>query len=322
MPQLDGLLFPRGLDLRERTQLFLDSRLPDAHRDRVRSAGYKVLRRLEQAGLVAAHRYANLPRVYALTAAGHRFLRDNGLARLPDYRAGVADSLVQHELLVNGIGLVLRELLGLTVSTEFERYLLSRGVQSVSWEEIPLPDLWVSHPDGPKAVEIERTQKSAKRYEKIWDCYRRDLPPRAVVLYVAAFPNGARLLLSRARNLLADFVYVCNLEDFASSSGRCDFIGYRGSRVALGAGECHPQDLIERGQAASLSARPGSTGSRERLAASPSAPPAQRFRAGPLTLPASREGQSVAPLLKGSPRPLPPAPSPTPEGGDLTGESR
>lgn len=314
LAQLDGLVFHKGMEPAERSGLFFNSKF----QDEFRGASYKVMRRLEKAGLVTVHYCANVPRVYTLTADGYRSLKRRDLAKLPDFRACIADSLVQHELLANGIGLVLSEILGLSVSIELERYLLSRGAQSTSWEDIPLPDLWVSDRGQPKAIEVERTQKSAKRYKKLWATYRDDFPPNTVVLYVAAFPNGAKLLLARARKLLADFIYVCSLEEFKASLGRCPFIGYRGGQITLGQGGDRPQGSHpQRVPPASLSARQDVSAG-ERLAIAPSAPPPQSIRIGELIRPRGRPDQFAAPLaMRPFPRPHPPAPSPTPEGEEL-----
>ena len=230
LSQLDGLIFHKGLEARRRLDLFFGCKFEGEYR----GAGYKVLGRLEKRGLAAVHRFANVPRVYTLTRKGHDVLLKAGLAKLEDYRDSVADSLVKHELLVNGIGLTISELLGLRVSTEFERQVLSRGAKK-KYERgsFPLPDLWVSGDDQPKAIEVERTQKSAMRYRKLWSFYRGCLPKCAVVLYVTSFPNGPRLLLFQARKVSADFIYVCSLEDFQASLGGCPFIGYRGGEIYL-----------------------------------------------------------------------------------------
>lgn len=314
LSQLDGLLFQKDLREEERLEKFFNS----SFRGEYRGASYKVLGRLEGWGLVAVHHYVNVPRVYTLTGKGHGVLVKEGLAKLTAYRDSVADSLVKHELLVNGVGLAMSELLGLKVSTDFERHVLSRGSQKTSSsEEFPLPDLWVTDRTQPKAVEVERTQKSARRYEKLWDFYRNSLPGNTVVLYVAAFPNGQRLLLSRARKLMADFIYVCGIDDFRASLGSCPFIGYRGGQVLLSGRPARPEGpRPQRVAAASISARPVFAGPGELLPAAPSAPPPRFIRIGELLRPRSRSEQSASPLgVRPFPRPLPPAPSPTPEGG-------
>jgi hypothetical protein len=230
LAQLEGLVFHKELDLRTRRDLFFSCKFEGEYR----GAGYKVMGRLEKRGLVAVHRFANVPRVYTLTRKGHEVLLKAGLAKLEDYRDFVADSLVNHELLVTGIGLTISEILGLRVSTEFERQVMSRGAkQKYERGSFPLPDLWVNDSDQPKAIEIERTQKSAIRYRNLWNFYRGGIPRGAVVLYVTAFPNGPKLLLFQARKLLADFIYFCSLEDFQASLGRCPFIGYRGGEIYL-----------------------------------------------------------------------------------------
>ena len=202
LSQLDGLIFHKRLEARKRLDLFFSCKFEGEYC----GAGYKVLRRLEKRGLAAVRRYVNAPRVYTLTRKGHEVLMKAGLARLNDYRDSVADSLVKHEILTNGIGLAISELLGLPVSTDFERQVMSRGAAgNHARDSFPLPDLWITDHEQPKAIEVERTQKSAARYRKLWEFYRNNLPRTAVVLYISSFPNGPRLLLSRARKLMADF---------------------------------------------------------------------------------------------------------------------
>ena len=233
LPQIEGLAFNGGSE-KEKLDLFFNGSFEDEYR----GASYKVLERLEKRGLAKHHRHINAPRVYALTREGHKALEEAGMARIGDYREMISDFMVKHELLVSGIGLVMSELLGLRVSTEFERQVLSRGHAG----DFPLPDLWITDAEQPKAVEVERSLKSAARYRKLWEFYRANLPGPAVVLYIAAFPNGTKLLLSRARKFMADFIYVCDLMEFKSSLGRGPFVGYRGDEIYLGKPE---QSLLE-----------------------------------------------------------------------------
>ena len=311
--QVEGFLFPEGLNETERMNLFFNSKFQGEYR----GASYKAVKYLEELGLVEVQRYTNMPRLYNLTKDGHRVLKDLGLRQLEEFRGPVTDSMVKHEALVSGIGLVISELLARPVSTEFERQVLSRGAtQEHGREAFPLPDLWVADAGQPKAIEVERTQKSAERYRKLWSFYRDNLPGSAVVLYITEFPNGPRLLLSRARKLLADFIYACGLEEFRASLGRCAFVGYRGAEVHLEKRPDHPQGPHhQRVAMASLSARPGSAGPGEKLPIAPFAAPPRSIRIGELIRPRSRPDQSASPLeMRPFPRPHPLAPSPSPEG--------
>ena len=228
--QIDGLVIHKDLSEKKRIELFFNS----VQRKDYGGAAYKGIVRLEEAGYVRSHSYTNLPRVYTLTSAGHGILKRNGVSRLPSYCGEVAETLVRHELTVSAVGLVLSELLGLRVWTEMERYLASDvRDERVKKSGLGLSDLWIEDREQPKAVEVERTQKSASRYEELWDDYRKKLPPTGVVLYVACFPGGSKCLLRRAERLRADHIYVCDLESFKASGGRAPFVGYRGGRVVL-----------------------------------------------------------------------------------------
>ncbi|MFA6093769.1 MAG: hypothetical protein WCU88_08450 [Elusimicrobiota bacterium] len=201
--------------------------------DEYDGTAYKGLKRLARAGLVGFRTYTNLPRIYSLTGLGHRILRREGINTLPACAGELAESLVRHELLVNAVGLVLSEVLGLRVWTELERYQASLQNVKVRRNEQGFSDLWIEDDEQPKAVEIERTQKSAVRYAKLWRAFRVEYPRNCVVLYVTCFPGGAGILLRRARKLMADHIYVCALEDFQSSLGMGPFVGYRGGEVEL-----------------------------------------------------------------------------------------
>lgn len=230
LAQVEGLLFAKGLDEGERMCLLFNSKFQGEYS----GASYKAVKYLEDLGLIGVQRYINMPKLYNLTEDGRRVLKDAGLSKLDEIRGPLADSLVKHEILTNGIGLAISELLGLPVSTDFERQVMSRGAAgNHARDSFPLPDLWITDHEQPKAIEVERTQKSAARYRKLWEFYRNNLPRTAVVLYISSFPNGPRLLLSRARKLMADFIYVSSIEDFQKSMGTCPFVGYLGGEIRL-----------------------------------------------------------------------------------------
>ena len=134
--QLDGMLFHKGLEARERLDLFFKT----MQRKDYDGAAYKAMARLEKGGYVREYRYTNLKKVYTLSSLGHGELRERDKNKFAVYRDEVVETLVKHELLVSGIGLVMSELLGLRVSTEFERQVLSRGHGG----DFPLPDLWIT----------------------------------------------------------------------------------------------------------------------------------------------------------------------------------
>lgn len=226
LAQLDGLVFQRGVEAQERLGLFFNSGLEDGYR----SAAYKVLRRLELEGLVRANHFTNLPKCYTLRPDGHRCLKQLWLNTLQNYREIGAETLVKHELAVAGVGLVLSELWGLKVSAEHERFMLS---SKTSRRKYQLPDLWISDPKTPKALEIERTQKSEERYKQLWGDYGGGLPVEAVVLYLTDWPNGSRILLKLARKFLLNYIFFAELDDFKASLGRCPFVNYRGDELWL-----------------------------------------------------------------------------------------
>ncbi len=240
LSQIEGLVFGKASG-RKRLELFFNGRFKDEYR----GAAYKVLERLVKRGLVMGQSYVNLTRVYSLTRKGHAALVESGLAGLEDYRDTVSDSMIRHELLVSGIGLVISELIGLPVATNFEHQILKRGEAG---QGSPSPDLWVSigvgaQPlggsaqslgGGSNAIEVERSLKSAERYQGLWELYRYYFSGGGVVLYITAWPGLSHKILSLARKFLMDFIYVCPLEDFRKSLGKGAFVNYRGEQFSLG----------------------------------------------------------------------------------------
>ena len=114
LAQVEGSVFKKGGDSSERIKLFFN----EADRGIYTRACYKRLADLEAAGYVRSQFYLNHRKLYTLTAEGHEALILAGKARLPGYRRGMSEALISHEIAVNGVGLMLSELHGLTVRTE------------------------------------------------------------------------------------------------------------------------------------------------------------------------------------------------------------
>ena len=267
--------------------------------------------------MVRPRLYTNMPRLYTLTGKGHKKLRNEKLTGRDGFYCEVAESLVRHELIVSGVGLVMSEVLGLRVSTEVERYLDSNlKDKGIGMGDVEFSDLWIEDPVQPKAVEVERTQKSRARYKKLWQDYRKDLPANAVVIYVVCFAGGVNRLLNRARAVHADHVYFCELDAFISSLGRGPFIGYRGGWITLEPAKGLPQGPASRRvPVESLSAGQDAS-ARDRHPAGPCAAPS-RPAVGTHSLLLLQQGlfASPPPSRANGPRPHPmSSPSPSPEG--------
>lgn len=305
--QLKGLLFGRRMNSQKLVRFFFNQ----TSKNHYRGYTYKVVRRLERRGYVKAHGYADSARLYTLTGEGHRFLKKTGRATLPVHLDHLAPSAVRHELHVNGVGLILTELLGLRVRTERDRYLWSTRIGRGSAPiRLAISDLWIVDRRQPKAVEVEMMQKSRLRYKETWQTYRRRLPENGVVLYLTNWPSGPRRLLYLARGFRADFIYVCGLKEFRESCGTSPFIGYERRQVlTLGTATAAPQGASDR-RVPDPSLPGGELGS------GTFAPPLQPAQAGALIPPASRGDQYVPPpACRALPRPHPLySPSPSREG--------
>lgn len=223
--QLEGLVFKKEAPHEERARLFFNEYSRDAYDD----YPCRRLLRLEREGYLKAHSYLNFPKLYTLTEKGHEELKRWGEARLPGYRGSIGEAFVRHEITVGAVGLVMKELLGLDVRMERERFTWNGPVPT----RLSVSDLWIADPAQPKAVEIELSQKSFRRYQLIWEAYRRRLRPAGVVLYLTSWPSGVACLLGHAKRFEADHVFVCHLDEFKRSKGRAPFINYGEQSIAL-----------------------------------------------------------------------------------------
>ncbi len=216
--QLHGLASAEG-SAEEKSRLFFN----ETERSNYSTRLFKRLRKLEAAFYISGHFFLNHPKLFTLAERGHDLLKRRGLARMPGYRDSIDEALVDHELTVNAVGLVMSELLGLTIRTERERFKwLGRGGRGPSPER-GISDLWVVDPVQPKAIEVEMHQKSENRYEEIFEAYRRKMPDGGAVLYLTAWPSGVRCILSHAQTFRAPFIYACSLAEFRRSGGRALF---------------------------------------------------------------------------------------------------
>lgn len=235
--QIDGLVFHKELGEVERGRLFFNEYGENLYR----LAGYKRLQDLKKSGHVEAHFYRDFPMVFTLTSRGHRALKAAKLARLPGFRRSVSGHLIEHEIMVNAVGLVLSRLHGLTVRTIRERTdWNSRGGWSHTTSRCRIPDLWISDQVEPKAVEVELNKKATQLYPDIWASYRASLPGRAVVLYLTNWPSGPDFVRRQAARLGMEFVFVCDLAEFRASAGRCPFTNHEGRSLRLAPASAAP----------------------------------------------------------------------------------
>ncbi len=84
-------------------------------------------------------------------------------------------------------------------------------------------DLWIVDQQQVKGIEIELTQKSAKRYKNLWQEFRMCMPTGGVVLYLTSWPDGPASLLRMAAEFRKDRIYAARLETFRDKLGRCPF---------------------------------------------------------------------------------------------------
>jgi len=230
--QLDGLVFHKELPEAEKCRRFYNRNVDDLYR----LSGYKRLSGLKKSGYIEAHFYNGFPMVFTLASKGHAALKAAGLAQLPGFRRSVSPHLVEHEVLVNAVGLVLSELLGLRVRSIRQRLAWSpRGGWSHTASRSKIPDLWIADERQPKALEIELNQKSTLLYPEIWEAYRERLPREATVLYLTNWPSGVGFIRRQAQKRGMDFIYACDLDEFFADCGRASFFNCDGRALRLAA---------------------------------------------------------------------------------------
>ena len=200
-------------------------------------ADYKLgmprrLHLLEEQGYIQGHFFLRQPKAFTLTERGFNALRDERQEYRPEVRDFVSEAIIRHELKVTGVGLVLAEVLGLAVRRQHPQavWVHTGGRRRLIVEGAA--DLLIDSPE-PKAIEVELTQKSKRRYEDIFESYRRRLTHGGVVLYLTGWPGGAAIILKNARAQRAPFVYACGLDEFRRSAGRCAFQGAVESRTII-----------------------------------------------------------------------------------------
>lgn len=201
----------------------------------------KRLLALEQHGFIQGHSFFRQPKAFTLTERGFNALRDEPQEFRPEVRDFVSEALICHELKVSAVGLVLTELLGLPAFRQRPQAVWAHAGGRRRLVIEGAADLWVDSPARPKAVEVELTQKSKRRYREVFDGYRRRLPRNGAVLYLTGWSGGEEIILRNAREQRAPFVYACSLEEFRRSGGRAAFRGaVEGRSVAL-----EPAELME-----------------------------------------------------------------------------
>lgn len=187
---------------------------------------------LEAQGYINGHLFLRQPKAYTLTERGYNVLRDEPVENRPEIRDFVSEALIRHELKVSGVGLLLTEVLGLPAERQHPKAVWTHTGGRRRLVVEGASDLWIDSPE-PKAIEVELTQKAKRRYEEIFESYRRRLTRGGAVLYLTGWPGGAAIILKNARERRAPFVYACGLDEFRQAGGRAVFQGAVESRTIV-----------------------------------------------------------------------------------------
>ncbi len=180
------------------------------------------LHALEAAGYLQGHQFQRQPKAYTLTYKGRAAISDEPVSARSEPRNSVSEAMIRHDLKVSAVGLVLTQILGLPARREHPQvvWTSTNGRRHLTLEGAA--DLWIDAA-APRAVEVELTQKSRRRYEQIFDSYRRRLASGGAVLYLTGWPEGSAMILRNARDQRAPFVFACGLDEFRRAAGHCVF---------------------------------------------------------------------------------------------------
>ncbi|MBI4061427.1 MAG: hypothetical protein HY403_08365 [Elusimicrobia bacterium] len=189
---------------------------------------------LESAGYIHGHAFLRQPKAFTLSARGFAELSDEPRERQADVRYEVSEALIRHDLKLSAVGLVLTEIHRQPARREHPQIVWVKSGGRQHFSRYNAADLVIDTPE-PKAIEVELTQKSRRRYEGIFDAYRRR-PRTGAVLYLTGWPGGAAMILKNAREQRAPFIYACALDEFRRTAGRCVFRGAVESRTVVLAG--------------------------------------------------------------------------------------
>lgn len=181
------------------------------------------LHALEASGYILGHSFQRQPKAFTLTLKGRSAISDEPRSH-SEVRDAVSEAMIRHDLKVSAVGLVLTQILGLPARREHPKavWTHTNGRRHLSLEGAA--DLWIDTAN-PRAVEVELTQKSRRRYEEIFETYRRRLPGAGAVLYLTGWPGGVSIILRNARDQRAPFVFACSLDEFRRAAGRGIFQG-------------------------------------------------------------------------------------------------
>lgn len=226
--QMFGLGLAQALGEAEMVERFFNK----MERDDYELGLAKRLHALEASGYLRGHSFLRLRKAFTLTLKGLGALSDEPVSSHKEVRDSVSEALIRHDLKVSAVGLVLTQVLGLPARREHPQivWTSTNGRRHFTLEGAA--DLWIDTP-APRAVEVELTQKSRRRYEEIFGSYRRRLTGGGAVLYLTGWPEGSAMILRNARDQRAPFVYACALDEFRRTAGRCVFEGAAAGRTII-----------------------------------------------------------------------------------------
>ena len=232
--QLEALVFRKREPIpeEERVALFFNE-YPRSLYDHY---GYKRLLKLEKASYIRAHSssYIAQPpqKVYRLTQRGQKVLIDAIRSSQTTLRRLWPPKAIFKTLQINAVGLVIREMLELGVSTRHRLRHYWMHVHLGMDKRASLPDLVVSsHVHGRMFLDISPGFRQP--YRQRWEAYRSHLDENGKMLYLSHHSGIRAEIGEAAQEAGADYVYVGDWEEFRTYAGNIPFENYQGRRLRL-----------------------------------------------------------------------------------------
>ncbi|MBI2069580.1 MAG: hypothetical protein HYT79_03180 [Elusimicrobia bacterium] len=175
--------------------------------------------------------------LFRLSSKGHWQLIKRQINRFSHASTGWPKEVeLHHALLINACALTLTKGLGLKVKSERQvrQEFMAEALKGFEQEMEVVPDMMVFIGDRQRRFELELHLKSNARYKEYWDSL--DAPmcsPRPYLFYVAGTPAIKSHLLALAEEDYSPGLYVCDLQDFKQSLGRCEFFNPFGRKFSL-----------------------------------------------------------------------------------------
>ena len=175
--------------------------------------------KLTQYGYTQRRLHPDFGQIFSITHKGHYWLQGAQAAKLS--RPPVLwprEWKLRHTLIVAACGIIFSRLLNLEVVNERELVGYSRHPEKARERgfalRTPLPDLLIKHQGRWMRVEVELSEKSRKRYARIWERLRPDSrEPDLGIIYVCLNQRLKERILAFAKDAYYPGILAASIEE-------------------------------------------------------------------------------------------------------------